>query len=89
MAVRNPAQAGVGARHFIYAPGEDAAASIASTLEREGWEILVKAGEDVWLVVAWCHRVLTGMLLTEARTHLHSIASQHGGEYDGWETETA
>jgi hypothetical protein len=89
MAVRNPTRVAAGGRHFIYAPGEDAAVSIAATLEREGWETLVHGADDMWLVVAWCHRVLTSSLLSETRAHLRSVAAQNGGEYDGWEAATA
>ena len=76
-------------RHFIYLPtGEDADA-VAQTLEREGWDTAVHEGEDVWLVVAGCLRVLTGPLVRETRARLASLAAAHGGAYDGWEADRA
>lgn len=93
MAVLDPTRAPVlepcGERHFIYAPAEEAARAIASALERQGWETAVHAGGDVWLVVASCLRVMTAPLAREVRTHLVALASQHGAEYDDWESATA
>jgi hypothetical protein len=89
MAVRNPSRVEAGGRHFIYAPDQDAAVSIAATLQREGWETVVHVGDEVWLVVAWCLRVLVAPLTAEVHAHLASIAAQHGAEYDGWEAESA
>jgi hypothetical protein len=76
-----------GVRHFIYLPAAAGAHSVASTLEREGWETTVQEGENVWLVVAACLRVLTGQMVRETRTRLESLAAMHDGQYDGWETE--
>lgn len=93
MAVLDPSRARVlqpgGERHMIYAPAAEAAHAIASALERQGWEIAVHPGIDVWLVVASCLRVMTEPLAREARAHLVALAAQHGAEYDGWEAATA
>ncbi|MDX6541954.1 MAG: Regulator of ribonuclease [Gaiellales bacterium] len=76
-----------GIRHFIYLPTSDDAASVASTLEREGWDTVIQAAEDIWLVVAGCLRVLDEHLVRETRARLASLAMAHGGAYDGWEAE--
>jgi len=76
-----------GVRHFIYLPTSEAAATVARTLEREGWDTAVHESEQVWLVVAGCLRVLTGPLVRETRARLASLAAAHGGSYDGWEAE--
>lgn len=76
-----------GIRHFIYLPTLDGAATVASTLEREGWDTLVQAAEDVWFVVAGCLRVLNEPLVRQTRARLASLAAAHGGTYDGWEAE--
>ena len=76
-----------GARHFIYLPTSDGAIAVASTLEREGWDTWVQASDDVWLVVAGCLRVLNEPLVRETRKRLASLATTHGGTYDGWEAE--
>ena len=78
-----------GTRHFIYLPTNEDADAVASTLEREGWDTVVREAEDVWLVVAACLRVLTEPLVRETRAHLASLAAAHGGAYDGWEAERA
>jgi hypothetical protein len=76
-----------GIRHFIYLPTSDGATTVASTLEREGWDTSVQEAEDVWLVVAGCLRVLNEPLVRETRARLASLATAHGGAYDGWEAE--
>ena len=76
-----------GVRHFLYLPTSDDADAVAQVLEREGWDTVVEAGDDVWLVAARCLRVLTAPLVREIRTHLASLAAAHGGAYDGWEAE--
>ena len=76
-----------GTRHFIYLPTSDDAVAVASALEREGWDTLVQAAEDVWLVVAGCLRVLNEPLVRQTRARLASLAAAHGGSYDGWEAE--
>jgi regulator of ribonuclease activity B len=76
-----------GVRHFIYLPTSDGATTVASTLEREGWDTAVHVDDDTWLVVAGCLRVLDEPLVRETRARLASLASAHGGSYDGWEAE--
>jgi hypothetical protein len=76
-----------GTRHFIFAPTAEAASAIGATLEREGWEVAAHESEDVWLVVAECHRVLDKPLVRQTRARLASLAAAHGGTYDGWEAE--
>jgi Regulator of ribonuclease activity B len=82
----NPRQAR-GIRHFIYLPTSDDATAVAQVLEREGWDTDVQEVEDVWLVVARCLRVLSEPLVRQIRAHLASLATAHGGAYDGWEAE--
>ena len=76
-----------GVRHFIYLPAEAEATAVAGVLEREGWETSVQEGENVWLVVAACLRVLTGPMVRETRARLEALAAMHDGQYDGWEAE--
>lgn len=76
-----------GIRHFIYLPTSDGAATVASTLEREGWDTSIQEADDIWLVVAGCLRVLDEHLVRETRARLASLAMAHGGAYDGWEAE--
>ena len=80
-----------GIRHFIFLPTSTAAAAVAQVLEREGWDTAVHEaedeGEDAWLVVAGCLRVLSEPLVREIRGRLASLAVAHGGTYDGWEAE--
>jgi hypothetical protein len=76
-----------GIRHFIYLPAETGAAAVASVLEREGWETSVQEGENVWLVVAACLRVLTEQMVRDTRARLEALAATHDGQYDGWEAE--
>ncbi|HET8893505.1 MAG TPA: ribonuclease E inhibitor RraB [Gaiellaceae bacterium] len=76
-----------GTRHFIYAPTRDEAQAIAGVLERQGWETWIQEDDEIALVTASCLRVLTGPLVRETRAHLTALASQHGGQYDGWEAD--
>jgi hypothetical protein len=76
-----------GIRHFIYLPTRAAAAAVAQVLEREGWDTAVQEGEDAWLVVAGCLRVLSEPLVRQIRARLASLAAAHEGSYDGWEAE--
>ena len=80
-----------GIRHFVFLPTSTAAAAVAQVLEREGWDTAVHEaedeGEDAWLVVAGCLRVLSEPLVREIRGRLASLAAAHGGTYDGWEAE--
>lgn len=76
-----------GTRHFIYAPTRDDAHAIAGVLERQGWETSIQEDDEIALVTASCLRVLTGPLVRETRAHLTALASQHGGQYDGWEAD--
>lgn len=76
-----------GTRHFIYAPTRDDAQAIAGVLERQGWETWIQEDDEIALVTASCLRVLTGPLVRETRAHLTALASQHGGQYDGWEAD--
>lgn len=76
-----------GTRHFIYAPTRDDAYAIAGVLERQGWETSIQEDDEIALVTASCLRVLTGPLVRETRAHLTALASQHGGQYDGWEAD--
>ena len=76
-----------GIRHFIYLPTSAAATAVAQVLEREGWDTAVHEGEEAWLVVAGCLRVLSEPLVREIRARLASLAAAHDGSYDGWEAE--
>ncbi len=83
------ADTSVGLSHFLYFPTSEDADAVAQILEREGWDIVVRSAEDVWLVAARCLRVLTGPLVHETRERLASLASAYDGDYDGWDAEQA
>ena len=76
-----------GTRHFIYAPTREDAQAIVGVLERQGWETSIQEDVEIALVTASCLRVLTGPLVRETREHLTALASQYGGQYDGWEAD--
>jgi hypothetical protein len=75
-------------RHFLLLPDRSNADRVAIELSADGWRTRVERSDECWFVVASRIRSLTPALVRETRTSLASLASRHGGLYDGWETPT-
>lgn len=83
-----PSEGGTGIRHFFYVSSSDEANGLASALRDDGLRVAVEqveAGE--WAVIADGASPGEGEIETVRRRY-EELASQHGGEYDGWETAT-
>ena len=76
-------------RHFLYVADRDAADDVAEQLRRDGWEATVDASESGWLVLGTRVGPLTLDVVRETRALLESLASGHGGLYDGWEASAS
>jgi hypothetical protein len=75
--------------HYVYLPKRIAAEMVAGALHHEGWLARVEGSvDDAWLVVATRVCTLTSVGVQETRAALQSLASEHGGVYDGWEART-
>jgi regulator of RNase E activity RraB len=74
--------------HFLYLPAQSDAEAVAHALGDDGWSTFVEQSEGAWLVVATRARTLTLELVRETRGCLATLASEHGGLYDGWEAPT-
>ena len=73
-------------RHYVYVPGEVGARAVAASLNAdERWDAEVEAVCDAWLVTAVTVTGLDTGLVRGTRARLERLASDHGGEYDGWE----
>ena len=73
-------------RHYLYFPARNTADAAADALGRSGWLVELEwAVEAAWLVVASSRRTLTHALVRDTRRTLETLASEHGGVYDGWE----
>lgn len=76
--------------HYLYVPTREAADALAAIVLNEGHEASVResAGGDEskpWLVVATSHTVVDPEGVAAARRVFTELASEYGGEYDGWE----
>jgi regulator of ribonuclease activity B len=73
-------------RHYLYVPGELGARSVASSLSAAGdWDAEVEEVRDAWLVTASTVTGLDDDVVRVTRARFERLASDHGGEYDGWE----
>ena len=73
-------------RHYLYVPGELGARSVASTLNSaDDWDAEVEEVRDAWLVTATTVTGLDAVVVRDTRARFERLASDHGGEYDGWE----
>jgi len=72
-------------RHFLYVPERSDAEAVADALGSGGWATRVVESRGAWLVVAKRVRALSPALVSETRTRLVALVSEHGGVYDGWE----
>jgi len=77
----------VGEAHYLYFPGEQAADSAARRLSDEALDVEVRRaeGSDDWLVLVRIPWIRSTAELEETRQRLERVASEFGGEYDGWE----
>ena|SRR5947208_1769513 len=72
-------------RHYMYLPAEFSARAVASVLNGDGWDAELEEVPDAWLVTATTFTPLTDDSVRETRSRLQLLASDYGGEYDGWE----
>jgi hypothetical protein len=73
-------------RHYLYVPGELGAEEVARSLNStDGWDAEVEQVQDFWLVTATTVTGLNDTVIRDTRVHFEALASDHGGEYDGWE----
>jgi len=72
--------------HLLYFPSQEGARRAGQRLEKEGYSVEVRpAGDDTsWLTLAK-QKLDSTQLPEQRREHLTSLASELGGEYDGWE----
>jgi len=76
-------------KQFLYFPSEQAAKRFGMALRNQGFDVNDSLGAiyGSWAVVATSEFVPSLDKISELRTRLGSIASELGGEYDGWEAE--
>jgi Regulator of ribonuclease activity B len=72
-------------RHYMYVPAEHGARAVAHALTGDGWDAECEEVADVWLVTATTITSLTNAKVRATRSRMELLASDHGGEYDGWE----
>ncbi len=72
-------------QHYLYFAAKSSAEAVARALRTDGWSTRLEQSEGAWLVVATRSRTLTSELVHETRARLATLASLHGGVYDGWE----
>jgi hypothetical protein len=74
--------------HFLYFDDEASARAADDQIGAAGYETTVRPPGEVieqWSVRAETHRVVTSSTVEVFRTWFERVASEHGGEYDGWE----
>jgi hypothetical protein len=74
--------------HFLYFDDETAARAASAEVERAGFEATVAEPDEAvaqWSVRAEATRVVDETNVDAYRAQFERIASEHGGEYDGWE----
>jgi hypothetical protein len=74
---------------FLYLPSEQAALRVAESVREAGFQTEVVMGADGknWLCRATKDMVPEHRALVEVRARFEKLASDFGGEYDGWETK--
>lgn len=78
-------------RHYLYFRDSAAASAVGKRIGSQDFNVVIRRGADGvdWLVLA-SQRVVPGEEAVEAtRQLLENVASEYGGEYDGWEAEVA
>jgi hypothetical protein len=75
------------ARHYLYFPNEAAAKAAVKEIAPNGWEVEHRLGADEknWLVSVRHEWPITPAEFDEIERTLKSVATNHSGEYDGWE----
>jgi hypothetical protein len=75
--------------HYLYFPGESAAAEAAARLRSLGFKTEERLGADGtnWLVLARHEIVPTDETIAAAREVMEDLTRVRDGEYDGWEAE--
>ena len=74
--------------HFAYFPSEQDARAAAETIEAASWNAAVEPpGETIaeWSVRADGERVVGPDTISAFRSWFEHVATEYGGEYDGWE----
>jgi hypothetical protein len=74
---------------YLYVPTEEAAKRAAAVLSRQGFQVDVRTAAmgSGWLALASKTLVPTNKALARIRQLLSKLASEEGGEYDGWEVQ--
>jgi hypothetical protein len=72
-------------RHYMYLPAELGARAVAQVLNRDGWDAEFEQVPDAWLVTATTFTGLSDESVRQTRSRMQLLASDYGGEYDGWE----
>jgi hypothetical protein len=74
--------------HFLDLPTEASARAVAEELEQAGYAASVTEADDAeatWAVRAEAMRIVDMTTVPGFRAWFESLATRHGGEYDGWE----
>lgn len=74
-------------RHYLYFSEESQARKAANHLRSQGLSVDVRLGADQknWLALATQNPLRSAVDMEEVRSKMEAIASEFGGEYDGWE----
>ncbi|MDQ6746534.1 MAG: ribonuclease E inhibitor RraB [Candidatus Dormibacteraeota bacterium] len=78
--------------NFLYLPDELSARASAARLEGAGYRVRIQDPADPgpgarWLVNAYRWVVPTAVAIAEIRARMEALATEFGGEYDGWGAE--
>jgi len=74
--------------HFLYFSREADARAAAATIDGASWTAAVTPPDDTiaeWSVRADGQRVVGAETIAAFRAWFERVATEHGGEYDGWE----
>ena len=74
--------------HFLYFSREADAHAAAATIDQASWTAAVNPPDDTiaeWSVRVDGQRVVGAETIAAFRVWFERVATEHGGEYDGWE----
>jgi len=74
--------------HFLFFADEATARVAADAIEESAWKTAVEPPTEAiaeWCVKADAHRIVGPETVAAFRTWFENVATEHGGEYDGWE----
>jgi hypothetical protein len=74
--------------HFLYFDRESDARASAEVVREAGWKAELtepSTNVNVWTVRADATRVVSSTTVGSFRAWFEQVATDHGGEYDGWE----